>query len=47
MKYCEHCKQEFDTEHLQCPLCGDDLVSNEDDDDTDEIVATMTILGLL
>ncbi len=47
MKYCERCNKEFDTEQLQCPLCGDDLVSNEDDDDTDEIVATMTILGLL
>ena len=47
MKYCERCKKEFNIEEQQCPICGEDLVKNEDNDATAETVATTTILGIL
>ena len=47
MKYCERCKKEFDIEEQQCPICGEYLLENEDNDATAETVASMTILGIL
>jgi uncharacterized paraquat-inducible protein A len=47
MKYCEKCKEEFDTEEQKCPICKADLVETEDNDAVAETVALMITMGIL
>ena len=49
MKHCDNCDKDFDTIEVRCPVCGEDLQDRPDEDelDTDELVATMTITGIL
>lgn len=54
MKYCKKCKMKFDTEDNLCPSCGAKLYEmpqNDgeeiNDNETAEIISTMTITGIL
>lgn len=51
MKYCKKCNRKFETEKANCPICkaklveiGEDAI---DEAETEEIVSTMTITGIL
>ena len=48
MKHCDNCNKVFDTDEVQCPVCGKDMQDVSDDDlSTEEIVSSMTITGIL
>ena len=49
MKHCDNCDQDFDTKEKVCPKCGSKLkvVKDTEESDTDEIVSTMTLTGIL
>ncbi|MEA4964711.1 MAG: hypothetical protein VB055_02655 [Oscillospiraceae bacterium] len=49
MRYCPKCKIEYDTEKENCPVCGEKLADLGENEEicTEEIVATMTTIGLL
>lgn len=49
MKHCENCNKDYDTEENVCPVCGSELLKTEEnsEDETDELVAAMTITGIL
>lgn len=48
MKFCETCKEEFDTKENTCPVCGGDLKESViEDEDISTTVAIMTTLGIL
>lgn len=49
MKHCDNCNRDFDTKEKVCPICGSKLKEVKDtaESDTDEIVSTMPLTGIL
>ena len=54
MKYCEKCRNKFETEEDFCPICKETLIDipNDESDEINEyeaaeIVSTMMIMGIL
>ena len=54
MKYCEKCKEKFETEEYICPICGEEIVDIPTDEndaineyEAAEIVSTMMTTGII
>lgn len=51
MKYCEKCRNSFETAEYTCPICEAELIDISNDEDNEyeaaEIVSTMMTTGIL